>query len=394
MPDNGIIVAVDASRNRSGGALAHLIGLLGSVDPRDYGINEVHLWSYPRLLSQIPDQSWLVKHCPRQLQQSLPQQVWWQYSRLAKEVVQAGCNILLSTDAGSVCRFLPNVVMSRDMLSFEPKEISRYGAFSVSRLRLYLLKHVQISSLRKSSGAIFLTQYASDVISRHTGTLKSSAIIPHGVGKNFRAKPCHQDWPSFGSAIQCIYVSNADLYKHQWHVISAISNLRKAGYNISLTLAGAGSGQAVHRVIEQADICDPTREYVHILPKITHDEVAHHIHKSNIFIFASSCENMPNTLLEGMAAGLPIACSNRGPMPEILKNGGVYFDPESPTSIAKALSSIITQNTLRVSIQTSAFRRSLLFSWERCAIETWQYLRATASCQQIPIRQYANDEDE
>ena len=70
-----------------------------------------------------------------------------------------------------------------------------------------------------------------------------------------------------------------------------------------------------------------------------------YLSKSNIFIFASSCENMPITLIEGMASGLPIACSDRGPMPEVLQDGGVYFNPEDCKSIVFAiekLSMIIT----------------------------------------------------
>ena len=50
-------------------------------------------------------------------------------------------------------------------------------------------------------------------------------------------------------------------------------------------------------------------------------------------IFASSCESSSCVLIENMASGLPIACSNRGPMPEVLKDGGVYFDPEKPIDI-------------------------------------------------------------
>jgi len=44
-----------------------------------------------------------------------------------------------------------------------------------------------------------------------------------------------------------------------------------------------------------------------------------------------------NILVEAMASGLPIACSNRGPMPEVLGDAGVYFDPEDPHDIARAL---------------------------------------------------------
>ena len=55
--------------------------------------------------------------------------------------------------------------------------------------------------------------------------------------------------------------------------------------------------------------------------------------RAHLFVFASSCENMPNTLVEAMASGLPIACSDRGPMPEILRDGGTYFDPENEVTI-------------------------------------------------------------
>jgi glycosyltransferase involved in cell wall biosynthesis len=57
---------------------------------------------------------------------------------------------------------------------------------------------------------------------------------------------------------------------------------------------------------------------------------------------------MPITLIEGMASGLPIACSNRGPMPEVLKEGGTYFDPEDPSSIAKAIQSLVEDPSLRI----------------------------------------------
>ena len=58
-------------------------------------------------------------------------------------------------------------------------------------------------------------------------------------------------------------------------------------------------------------------------------------------LFASSCENLPNILLETMGARLPIACSNRQPMPEILGEGGEYFDPEKSDTIYDAIIKLI-----------------------------------------------------
>ena len=79
-----------------------------------------------------------------------------------------------------------------------------------------------------------------------------------------------------------------------------------------------------------------------------------------------------------MAFGLPIACSNRGPMTEVLADGGVYFDPEDSESIAAAIEKIITHADLRISIAKRAKTLSEQYSWERCAAETWDFLRAVA----------------
>ena len=43
----GLVVGIDASRNRSGGAKAHLLGIIKDSNPRAHGIEEVHVWSYP-----------------------------------------------------------------------------------------------------------------------------------------------------------------------------------------------------------------------------------------------------------------------------------------------------------------------------------------------------------
>jgi glycosyltransferase involved in cell wall biosynthesis len=99
--------------------------------------------------------------------------------------------------------------------------------------------------------------------------------------------------------------------------------------------------------------------------------------EADVFVFASSCENMPNTLVEAMASGLPIASSNRGPMPEVLQDAGVYFDPEDARSIADAIEPLLIDPTLRDSLAHRAFELARKYSWERCAAETWAFLIET-----------------
>jgi glycosyltransferase involved in cell wall biosynthesis len=374
----GLIVGIDASRNRSGGAKAHLLGILKDGEPLQHGISAVHVWSYRALLDALPDQPWLVKHNPPALEQSLLRQICWQFWRLPNEARGQGCTILLNTDAGSVCRFRPAVTMSRDMLSYEPGEISRFG-FSRARLRLVLLRVVQSNAMRFADGVIFLTEYAAKVIQRTTGKLRRTTVIPHGVGKAFSQRKVEAPWPADqAKPIRCVYVSNASMYKHQWVVVEAIGYLRSRGHNVELTLAGGGSGRAMRKLEREIARSDAQGAFVRWLGFVRHDDLPALLADANLFVFASSCENMPNTLVEAMAVGLPIACSDRGPMPEVLRDGGVYFDPENATSIADALESLIRDSELRMSKAARAKHLAAQYSWARCAAETWSFLKAVA----------------
>ena len=96
-----ISVAIDASRNRSGGAIAHLKGILEDSDPSLIGIKEVHVWTYHSLSEKLPNRRWLIKHTPKLLEKSIFHQVFWQRWLFAKEFRNAKCDILLNTDAGT-----------------------------------------------------------------------------------------------------------------------------------------------------------------------------------------------------------------------------------------------------------------------------------------------------
>ena len=119
---------------------------------------------------------------------------------------------------------------------------------------------------------------------------------------------------------------------------------------------------------------DPRGEFIEQVDFLPQVELPTHLARADLFIFASSCENMPNTLVEAMAVGLPIACSNRGPMPEVLADGGVYFDPYNAISIANAVKQIIESPLLRLKIAQRAKNLSTQYSWTRCSQETWEFV--------------------
>jgi glycosyltransferase involved in cell wall biosynthesis len=177
--------------------------------------------------------------------------------------------------------------------------------------------------------------------------------------------------------IDCIYVSGLAPYKHQWHVVRAIKLLRDEGVSISLSLVGGGSGNSLKRLNDEIHISDPKSIFVKQYPFIQINDLPSMLSQADIFIFASSCENMPITLIEGMASGLPIASSNRGPMPEVLKEGGAYFDPESPDSIKQALYRLIEDQVFRKSVIEKSLNLSSQYQWSKCAEETINFLIKT-----------------
>lgn len=357
--------------------MAHLVGILAEGDPANHGIRAVHVWAPSALLDAVPDREWLVKHNPPELERSLLKQLFWQATQLAWAAEREGCDILFTTGASTLCRFKPMVVLSQDMLSYEPG-VMQYFGFGKQRLRLLLILLLQNRAFRFADGVIFLTHYAAKVIQKSCGALSRVAYIPHGIGSDFKqTNPIHT-WPSDGKrAIRCLYVSSAAMYKHQWVVVRAIEYLRMRGYDVSLTLVGGGCGRAQNLLDEQISVSDPKREFVQQQDFVPQKDLPEYLANTDLFVFSSSCENMPITLLEAMAVGLPIACSNRGPMPEILKNGGVYFDPEDDVSIAEAIESIINGNELRESITDRTKTLAEQYTWARCAGDTWGFIADT-----------------
>jgi glycosyltransferase involved in cell wall biosynthesis len=150
-----------------------------------------------------------------------------------------------------------------------------------------------------------------------------TSIIPHGLNPRFNQTPKVQRARSDYDEVnpyRVLYVSIIDQYKHQWFVVEAVATLRDEGFPIVLDLVGPAYPAALKRLNQTINCVDAERRWVHYHGAIPFNELHLCYSQADLGLFASSCENMPNILLETMASGLPIACSNRGPMPEVLGN--------------------------------------------------------------------------
>jgi glycosyltransferase involved in cell wall biosynthesis len=370
-------VAIDASRVKSGGGIAHLLGILNIEDISIHGVSEVHIWAYRKLLDLIPDKPWLIKHHPVVTEQSLFKQIYWQAFKLADEIRQAGCQILFSVDASTFSRFKPMVVLSQNMIPFEVGFTSMYG-FDKSGIHQRLILQVQKRAFKFADAVIFLTHYASKRIQLYTGPLKHSECIAHGVDDEFKKTSPLSQWPHDQQRpVRCLYVSPIWEYKHQAEVVRAIKILRNRGYNVILTLTGGGNREGQELLERQMQISDPEHNFTEILKFVPHADIPQLVAGADLFVFASSVETFGITLLEGMTIGMPIACSNRSSLPETLQDGGVYFDPQNDASIADAIQMLMDDSSLRKKLAARAKQLSEPYSWETCASQTWSYISQT-----------------
>jgi len=124
---------------------------------------------------------------------------------------------------------------------------------------------------------------------------------------------------------------------------------------------------------------DPSNEYIKYSGAVDYDSIHDIYSSSDIAIFASSCETFGMILTEAMAAGLPIACSNRSSMPELLGSSGVYFDPLDIDDMEKTLDTLIYSKDLRNKLSHSAYQQAKKFSWSRCSDDTFEFLEQVAN---------------
>jgi glycosyltransferase involved in cell wall biosynthesis len=369
-------LGIDASNIRDGGGVTHLTSLLSAADPARHGISHVRVWSSSPTLDRLPGRDWIRADPVPALEASTPRRLAWQIFGLPA-VASRECDLLwvLGGNAGSIK--VPLVAMSQNLLPFEPEERRRYGA-SWMRVRLGLLARLQGRTFHRADGVLFLTRYARDTVaSRVPGLPSRTAIVPHGVDDRFRKPPKHQrSIETYGATrpFRLLSVSIIDVYKHPWVVAEEVAALRARGYPLTLDFVGPAYGPALARLRRVLSRVDPEGRTIRYVGSVPFGRLHEIYHDADAFVFGSTCENMPNILLEAMAAGLPIASSDRGPMPEVLGDGAVYFDPESPGSLARALERLLDDVAFRERCAGEAYRRAATFTWSTCAARSFEFL--------------------
>jgi glycosyltransferase involved in cell wall biosynthesis len=98
---------------------------------------------------------------------------------------------------------------------------------------------------------------------------------------------------------------------------------------------------------------------------------------ADAFVFPSLYEGFGLPVLEAMARGVPVACSNASSLPEVAGEAALLFDPRDEAAIAGALQRLLSDRPLTDRLRVLGVQRSREFTWERTARLTLEsYARA------------------
>lgn len=375
-----IIIGIDAVNLRNGGGITHLKEFLTYIEPKEHGINKIIVFSGHYTLNQLPERAWLIKYHEELMDGNLLMRTFFQLFKLTRLLKKFRCDILFAPSGTYQGKFHPFVGMSQNMLLFEKKERDRHG-FSWAWIRLNLLRMLQLRSFRRAEGIIFISKYAKNYILNQNKSLngKNTRLIHHGVGKRFRKLPKQQhpiSYYSMSKPFRLLYISSIDCYKHQWILIEAVSHLRKMGYPVVLDMIGAPLfAKSVNRLELILTKVDPLKHFANYLGTVSFEQIEQAYHDADGFIYASTCENMPNIVIEAMSSGLPIMSSNYGPMPEFLEDSSLYFDPTLVEDTIIGLKEFLDNANYRAEIAAKSYLYAQKYTWETCTAETLKFLK-------------------
>ena len=354
------------------------------------GTNEYHLF-VPRghdLMSRIASPRVIFHECMGARTSSI-QRFLWEQIVLPRRLKQLDIDCMFTAKSMNIF-FAPckMIIASRNLEPFFYKEYENDWRLNVV---LWVKRQLHIWSLKTADAVVAVSRAVKDrlielfprVTERVTVVYNGNPVTPPVILEGAKATDRIQDkgLDSIATASPSLQNDNSFIltaskfvaYANQLNLLKAYRLLcDRHGAVPALWFAGG-----THDKMYFAKCGDFVKENglekkVRFLGLVSQQELFELYCRARLFVFPSTLESCPHTLIEAMACGAPIVASATPPMPEICADAALYFDPHDPQDIAQSIESVLWRDAERVRLSQAATARAHVFTWERTADEMVQ----------------------
>jgi glycosyltransferase involved in cell wall biosynthesis len=282
------------------------------------------------------------------------------------------------------------VWMPRNVGPYSERVITAYGHGMRARLRV--LRRLHVFAARHAACTLCVSEHSRTTLAQLARLPANTlALAPHGVTQ--QAAPsadqtravlntCGIDRPFLLS------VAHGYVYKNIVELVHAYALIREQRPDLLLVLAGGWPEADYRRRVDRAiamhrSICHDIR----LIGSRSAAELLALNHAAEVAVATSWLENCPNTLLEHMACGCAIVCSNEPPMPEHARDGATLVDVDDPRAIADAVLRLLGDASLKANLREKAKRRSADFSWDATEERTFDAICRVARQNGADVRE-------
>jgi phosphatidylinositol alpha-mannosyltransferase len=184
-----------------------------------------------------------------------------------------------------------------------------------------------------------------------------------------------------------LFVGRHEPRKGLLDLLKAQRILRRTGYDTRLLVVGTGPQEREARRY----VATRGLQGVEFLGRVSDAEKAQLYRTATVFVSpATGGESFGIVLLEAMAAGAPIVCSDIHGYKGVVRRDreGLLVPPREPKAIAEAVARLLDDPDLRAEMSAAGEERALAFSWPRVTAKVEEYygfvIRRLAATGQLP----------
>ena len=264
---------------------------------------------------------------------------------------------------------IPTCVTFRDYAPVIFKFMPNFYRFMRLLMNWYVVRHSE------KYHAIANSQYMSELLLRHWHI--QSDIIPNPISRDF-IRPANE-LPLYSARNKRI-VSICHGWSKRKNInalLSAFSIVKKQVPEAELVLIGEAFEEESDSVKQFCRLNPEQVRDVTWKGHVPHNQLACEIGKSALLVHPSLEESFGNTLLEGMAQGIPVIGGiESGAVPYVLNNGeaGCLCDVTNPNRIAEAIVNILNDGELWLKYSRAGYHH---------VVETFDLIKIISSTEQV-----------